>query len=607
MLAFRAMFIRMAAVVLCVICLSNSVYGAVTYKVRGTCKYVDRTYTGVHTASASSVPVPEGIIIEIRGEESLAPDPVLATVRVGANGQYEAEWTEDDTTAPNLYLKVFLQTKKADGTQKIFMSGHNDGDYVHHFWTSKTFLANFRQASVAHGHTYGLIVNLEFGANGGSDSFNATGKNAESANPADWPVADLVTIEGDRDLSNGGYSSEERYRDLAANLRVLDMAYDQVEAALVAAGKGSIMHRQQEVEVPGMVAWGLANPVSWSIHLGWDVVDTFIPIHEFGHIVMYMSIGAADGLVWEIFGHFYFKETNLSIAFYEGWADFFAVSFAETTPSEYSGNPGYWVSTPGAYWKGEDNDGKDNSGEIVEGAVSRVFYDTTSSATTFAGRLEPVWKIWRDNTSPVINDFEDFYDQFLVSNSGASGASARQDFRDLCAVNGIVYSRAKMTRIASVAGQDNFVDASDKLWVSAEGKIKAERMSASNLKVSAVDEPTEKIGFEVWTTAGQATPITWSGISDANLITSSNWTAFASDTSADGFYGVLNAGVTNKYYPVRVRVLEDCTANTTTEDRCQAPVLGTNTATWWYELGMMYQIKVDKEKPTVKERKPAAN
>lgn len=612
---------------------------AVTYKVQGVIKYVDRnfwwgsasqsssTYLRPHTASASPIPVPAGTVVELRAEKSLAGDPVLATVQVGANGQYSAEWTQNDTTAPNLYLKVFMTTKKGDGTRKLFFSGHNDGDYIHHFWTSKTFLASFRLPSVEDTKTYGMIVNLDFGANSDSDAFTDAGKNGQSANPADWPVADLKVIEGDRNLANDGFSTEERYRDIAANLRVLDMAFDAVEARLAAVGKGGIMHYSQEIELPG-ISGGFANPVTWSIHIGWDTVDTLVPIHEYGHIVMYLSIGGADGLVWEIFQHWTDKESNLSIAFYEGWAECFATTFAAATAGEYRPVANFYAEAyalpnPTYYdhpvWKGDDKNGTDNSGEIVEGAVGRVFYELGGAHTAFTTSLEPVWSIWRDYTSPQIDDFEDFYDKYMAV---TSAAATRQAFRTLCETNGIVYSRAKATRVASVAQRDNFVDAQDKVWVSAEGKIKAEQMSASNLKVSAVDETAGKVAFEIWKGAGAATPINWTTVTYSNLVAGTNWTQFADDTSGDGFYGVLNAasaGLANKYYPVRVRVLEDGSASTTTEDKCEGPVLdpqhawhvndasGKNTATWWRDIGIMYQLKVDKEKPTVKERKPAAN
>jgi len=40
-------------------------------------------------------------------------------------------------------------------------------------------------------------------------------------------------------------------------------------------------------------------------------------------------------------------------------------------------------------------------------------------------------------------------------------------------------------------------------------------------------------------------------------------------------------------------------ANDTSEEK--------NTAKWWNGLGIVYQIKVDKVKPVVEDRRPAAN
>lgn len=562
------------------------------------------------------------------------PFPVDTKMELG--NWYYSEWVPDKTFVVSagtgsfsiltnaeptdaFRIRVYIQTLKdaGAGTPRVNVGGWESGDH----WFETT---DFTTARAAPGPPPTLTVNIHVGSTVDADGLILNGYDKRAPLLSCQPLG------------------EEAYARFAVALVVVDEAYRLVEASGKLPWLGASPHGDysngQRIWSPTSPFFsrtrGIAWPGSFRIHLRYpDGLTLTDAAHEFGHVVHYHTtdVGLGD-LFWEVLGHGYNEETDTHIAYCEGWAEYFEAMFRATSPLSAAHlyeveNPPAALPPRGAYWhywKGKDNDGTNNSGEIVEGAVAQTFWRFAPSTGGFAASIEDVWAAVREGATAGSRNsrktFKEFYDAVMVLQWGSP---KQQVFRNICDVHGLVFSRMKLTEFEPVADSGNWTPAADNVWLSADSRLKAAPMTAEDLKVSAVVN-AQLIGFQIHA-PGSATPYAWSSVPYTDL-TGPTW-GQAGNTFTDvaegaalSYRAVLDAaaaGLDNRYYMVRAAVKPPGLG---AADEFVGPVLetitgspaeasGKGTAQWWRELGINYVVKIDKVKPKVETsgRKPAAN
>jgi hypothetical protein len=151
-------------------------------------------------------------------------------------------------------------------------------------------------------------------------------------------------------------------------------------------------------------------------------------IHEYAHCIMYSLYGNKyPEPKCELFcpdPHYINSESGLGFAFTEGWANFMEALLAPDCLIQLDIESNEW-------WKGEDGDGTNNHGQIVEGAIASVFWQ-------IRGDFSNLWATLGATSHP--QHMKDFWDGYMTRVSNA------QTFREICERNGIVYSRGKFGR-----------------------------------------------------------------------------------------------------------------------------------------------------------------
>lgn len=186
--------------------------------------------------------------------------------------------------------------------------------------------------------------------------------------------------------------------------------------------------------------------------------------HEYGHAVMYSAYG--DRLPWAGLLppqlHDFYTESNPGFALNEGWAEFFAYNAPGFDYFDYYSSDFEW-------WKGNESprEWADNSGEIVEGALGKVWFQTG---------WNDVWNIIRASKP---NNFKEFWDAVTID----------ANFFNACSSNNIIFSRG---RIDSFSGGYTMNIGSDSVTLlggkNLQVNVVASPLSASELHVTSTEE-----------------------------------------------------------------------------------------------------------------------
>ncbi len=531
-------------------------------KIEGTVTY--RYLAGLGMAIVNPVtgkqPLPINTKMELR-----VPDNggwrVDKTLEVSTHGGDYSVLTHADPTDP-FRLRVYLQTFKdrVAGTLRVNVDGCDTGPH----WFETT---TFTTATAAPGTPPTLTVDIHVGDDADSDG----------PIPNGFDMREMALAFGDW--------GEEGYARLAVALAGIDDAYRLVHASgripwLCDASWSAWYTHGQRVWCPPPPAFrftaGVALPSTFEIHLNHTDGLTFeIASHEFGHIVHYHTTDIWElDLWWEVFNKWYpYWGKNVStakIAYAEGWAEYFATMHRHE--SVLTPTPTYsdWVENDTHpprgldwdYWKAADDDGTNNSGEIVMGAVAQAFWKFSPTGGSFADRIEDVWAAVRMGATAGSRNsrktLKEFYDAIMVLHSGSP---KQQEFRNICDVHGLVFSRMKLTEFEPVANSGAFVPATDNVWLSANSRLKAAPLTASELMVTGVVE-AEVVGYQIHP-PGSANPYVWVSVPYTDL-TGPTWdgpdhtfTEVAEGYAVQGYRAILaaaTAGLDNRYYLVRAAV-----------------------------------------------------
>jgi hypothetical protein len=172
---------------------------------------------------------------------------------------------------------------------------------------------------------------------------------------------------------------------------------------------------------------GGTSPVGGYIQIGYnnytnpaDALTSFGVIHhETGHWIM----AAAYNQIPVIDPHNRIMQTNEVAAFSEAWADY--VAYYTATPDWYNTLGLFDGIQPQKYWRGGDNTGTNNSGDIVEGAIL--------NAWALIGDMEGTFKV-------LLDDHPTHYKAWL-DGYGADKAWNINSAFEASQANGMVYTR----------------------------------------------------------------------------------------------------------------------------------------------------------------------
>ena len=602
---------RIVIILLCVM-LPASLANAAAYTIGGRCHFLnDEDLTQVRGNDHN---FPGGTLVQL-----LQGNDVVAETLVGADGRYSF-YVE---TAPTSDFRVRMHLKTMRGLNprkgrvhllarfEILFFGYHDHDW--YFDTNP-----FEMASAdASNH---LELELFFGRNTDGDTSPTLGSGTGVLR--EWTI--------------NNYSSYNEQETVLARCAAVMLIIDKMHRDVSGSGKivdygdrnGQATQGQQvyhPAEGFERFAGGFASPqFNWDIHLQERNLRVSTASHEYSHVIHYhtTSLNISD-LSEEFWGHNHDKETNPKVAYAEGWADYASAAFIESHQWLVSATSD--VSNPATgrfWWKGKDNNGTDNSGEIVEGAVARTFWNVSPSGG-FLARIEPVWRVIRhDGTTTAGRNgrktFEDFYDTWMAVNTSEA---ERRKLRQKANIEGIVYSRLYLDKYArNLNGDLNGMR--DEAWVSAKSRFTLKPLDEGDLDlVEDVDEVVTHADFQVHLTGRQTKFDYGAGdLSDAAIVNYTRWRRFALDsTKNDGFTGTLDAAAMNlgnKFYVIRGTVIRDNVpplTNTYCADTFAGPVLGNDdasgktTAEHYHSEEIIYQVKVDKVAVKAVQRKPAAN
>ncbi len=314
--------------------------------------------------------------------------------------------------------------------------------------------------------------------------------------------------------------------------------------------------------------------------------------HEYSHQVMYelsknpkVLDAAYAWITGELLGHFYTKETNPDTAFLEGWAEFVQWAFT------------FAPANCDIFWRADDNNGTNNSGEDVEGGVANALFEINNHVVAGNPRLftDIFWNTLREGPEDV-KEFQD-----LVMAIGSLTAAQRQRIKDFLQNNGIVYSRLKLTKYSDTSGDlKDFDNTIPQFRQNSRRPLVAEEMSAWELMtfslerdVSNTDEVTrghfEVLMTKLWHAADMATV-------NGDIFLPWNQFAVVNKNDDGEFVANLNPaalGLTPGFYAVRVRA--ETSFGTEDNFRPELPVPDAsrlNTAEWHNDLGVIRVIEV---------------
>lgn len=165
-------------------------------------------------------------------------------------------------------------------------------------------------------------------------------------------------------------------------------------------------------------------------------------IHEYVHAINSMLYGLPsyfEGVGGE---HDLNYESSQRAAWIEAWPHFFIAHILGREWVRLAKGKCIQDIENNLWYYGVDGDWRDNSGEVVEGAIASVLWDLSDGVgedDEFDGDLMTIWSVLKEKR-PV--NFRQFWESF---NGG-------QTFRRICETNGIVYSRGKILGIKTKDG-----------------------------------------------------------------------------------------------------------------------------------------------------------
>jgi len=147
--------------------------------------------------------------------------------------------------------------------------------------------------------------------------------------------------------------------------------------------------------------------------------------HETGHFVQYNAYGDQWPTHSWNGNHWFDTESDEGFAILEGWAEYVAYC---TAPQDWKND----LPNPGSltWWRGTDGTGTDNAGDIVEGALWRIW----ATLADFGGTLKV-----------LIDDEPDHIQAWLGGYGADQSWNNMEDTWNAFEENGIVYTRACIT------------------------------------------------------------------------------------------------------------------------------------------------------------------
>jgi hypothetical protein len=156
---------------------------------------------------------------------------------------------------------------------------------------------------------------------------------------------------------------------------------------------------------------------------GWE---SFSVIHEeTAHFVMYNAYGDDWPGAGPVKDHGPRKVTTEASAIIEGWGAFVAQQTALPDRNNTFPIDAAW------WWRGRDNDGTNNAGDVVEGAVWRIWHAVDD--------LNGAFEVLRTDNPEHLREWINGYGSLV-----GWGTSSADDMFQACQENGVVYTRAEL-------------------------------------------------------------------------------------------------------------------------------------------------------------------
>jgi hypothetical protein len=458
-------------------------------------------------------------------------------------------WEDDD----DLYFKVFMQREKPD-VQVQYGATERDVE-----WSTKANQA-----------TNGYFENLK-------------------ATHIGLPSQPIVYTIQENDLDNDGWSNDACFIIRTIQeihqwyVNQLNIPWDGVEDLDAEIG---VAFESWSPPTSNTIALNDARNHQW---------DRGTIAHEYSHQVMYnlshnpMILDVLYAFIMgEIPSHYMVKESHPDTAMLEGWAEFIEWAF--------TGAP---AAGRNRFWLGEDGNGTNNSGEVVEGAVANALFDI--NALVVAGNRALFTDIFWRTIEQNPEDVKEFHD--VVMQLSSLTAARRQQIKDIFQDNGIVYSRLKLTQHSQGTGtMVDFGSGAAPISRTRQLRLIAKAMSASELHTNTIprdvsDTDEVRRGHVEILTVPLANASDVAGI-NTNLFNAANWRRFSTVGKNDQgeFIAQLDPsalGLAPGFYAIRVQ--GETTVGTLDHFGPALPAGGAGaltTAAWHRNQGIVRVIQV---------------
>jgi hypothetical protein len=402
-------------------------------------QYYDRESTGY-------VDIPKGVRVEA-WEDHASASQALAVGAVGENGRVDLAVPKGDR---NRYVRVVMRRtlSAAEGTASPPTAEVRKASSVVH-WDTK-------------GHT---AVGGEAGTFGGNE--NEVGTRAA-------PRVFQIGAAGD----TGGAADGTDAHAAPFLLKVVGEIHDWLRTRTGGDWAG-VPELKIELTAGGANEGSRFNITDWSMRLNTartvaagtepDHWNRAIVAHHYGHLVLerlYHDVGRiAEGVA----NHATYDpvaEQTRQLAFAEGWADYI-VHRHLSTPTQPD------TATPPTGWRGTDNDGADNSGEVVPVAVANALWQLDAeivgqghAAITDAvnqRRFQAlIWNPVKSLRAPLTDHVPlELYGAIQRAALGSRDlipphdiSHIRQQVRRIFEANGMVFTRGRITGAARQTAQN---------------------------------------------------------------------------------------------------------------------------------------------------------
>ncbi len=281
--------------------------------------------------------------------------------------------------------------------------------------------------------------------------------------------------------------------------------------------------------------------------------------HEVGHLVHWRFFGSTLlGLPGNGGCHTIHSETRRTNALTEGWPQYVAVLTAGAAGVPASTFDESYRDVMNVFWRGSKqgglpcvigpiDSGFDNSGEIVEGALTGFMFDYTDPARANLGTFEDIFRVMHDDQP---RHFFDLSDEMVADAGGASTATTLGLYR-VAQAHGIFFSRLRFDSPAWADGAGGTARVINDV-THLRGIVEADVQAMSDSELNLSERVTIDQGRIGWRFA--PAPGTTEDVDPATLntvftftspVTSSSFGSVPFDTtmlSGDGPYDVLLQG-----------------------------------------------------------------